>query len=325
MFHQSNKLGLVLPLIYIYLTLLDPVVAKGQYVVPLNMGMKVSIPYDIANLFGRFPIQGALSVVLALALNAILFFGVITAPFGYFFGIPSKKYVLGDVEVSETSSAAASKRMDFVDEGVEYFDYKPINNERKVYLTPSPRSSITLNEDRTLFYFLEDVVNLLGKQDNFWTNFSSTWQDVSPRENAKSSEFLDIIWKLYVDLVNKPQSPNLPNTILDGWFSFMPQSGSVRSKSCDLLSVCYAHGALKRLPNWLIKIYHVFSGKMAHMPSEFKDAILQGMKDEGQCVPNYSNSCAESPFTIVLKSVLNFLPMDNYFNNLKKRKQAMYM
>lgn len=119
MFHQSNKLGLVLPLIYIYLTLLDPVVAKGQYVVPLNMGMKVSIPYDIANLFGRFPIQGALSVVLALALNAILFFGVITAPFGYFFGIPSKKYVLGDVEVSETSSAAASKRMDFVDEGVE--------------------------------------------------------------------------------------------------------------------------------------------------------------------------------------------------------------
>lgn len=115
-----------------------------------------------------------------------------------------------------------------------------------------------MNEDRTLFYFLEDVVNLLGKQDNFWTNFSSTWQDVSPRENAKSSEFLDIIWKLYVDLVNKPQSPNLPNTILDGWFSFMPQSGSVRSKSCDLLSVCYAHGALKRLPNWLIKIYHVF-------------------------------------------------------------------
>lgn len=74
-----------------------PVVPKGQFVQPLNMGMQVAIPYDIANIFNR-PINfGPISALISTgSLLYILFFGVITSPFGYFFGIPSEKYVLGD-------------------------------------------------------------------------------------------------------------------------------------------------------------------------------------------------------------------------------------
>jgi len=72
----------------------DPVSSKGMYVQPLNMGMQMAIPYDIANIFNR-PIAGVTSVVLTVGLAIVLIFGVITSPFGYMFGIPSNKYVMG--------------------------------------------------------------------------------------------------------------------------------------------------------------------------------------------------------------------------------------
>lgn len=70
---------------------------KGQYVQPLNMGMQVAIPYDITNIVNR-PINfGPISALISTGcLLYILFFGVITSLFGYFFGVPSEKYVLGD-------------------------------------------------------------------------------------------------------------------------------------------------------------------------------------------------------------------------------------
>jgi len=63
----------------------------NHYIEPLNLGMKMNIPYDIANVFNR-PIAGVLATILVVCMGCILFFGVISSPFGYMFGIPSRKY-----------------------------------------------------------------------------------------------------------------------------------------------------------------------------------------------------------------------------------------
>jgi len=93
------KIQLIASLLFAVLVIIlvsqkSQVEGKAQFVEPANMGMKMSIAYDIANLWRR-PIAGVLSTVLAISLAIILFFGVITSPFGYMFGIPSRKYVLG--------------------------------------------------------------------------------------------------------------------------------------------------------------------------------------------------------------------------------------
>ena len=59
----------------------SPTDTKGQYVMPLLGGMKMSVAYDIANLFIR-PIAASISTFLSICLLFILFFGVITSPFG---------------------------------------------------------------------------------------------------------------------------------------------------------------------------------------------------------------------------------------------------
>ncbi|CAG7723850.1 unnamed protein product [Allacma fusca] len=82
---------------------LTSVDSKGQYVESLNMGLQMAIPYDAANIFNR-PIAAFISTFLSICLAAILFFGVITSPFGYMFGIPSRKYVLGTVGARSFSS-----------------------------------------------------------------------------------------------------------------------------------------------------------------------------------------------------------------------------
>jgi hypothetical protein len=64
------------------------------------MGMQMAIPYDIANIFNR-PIAGVTSVILTVSLGLIIFFGIITSPFGYFFGVPSRRYVLGGKPAKE--------------------------------------------------------------------------------------------------------------------------------------------------------------------------------------------------------------------------------
>ena len=85
---------------------------KSQYVEPLNSGLQFSIPYDAANIFIR-PIAASISVFLAIAMCFILFFGVITSPFGYVFGIPSRKYVLGsESEIQHTQTAGIKRSLD---------------------------------------------------------------------------------------------------------------------------------------------------------------------------------------------------------------------
>src|SRR5688572_25230078 len=53
----------------------------------------MSLAYDAANIINR-PFATVLGSCLAGSLGLILFFGVITQPFGFMFGIPSRKYVL---------------------------------------------------------------------------------------------------------------------------------------------------------------------------------------------------------------------------------------
>lgn len=61
---------------------------KDQYVQPMMMGMQVAIPYDIANIFNRpVSLSPFVSTFFGLSLLYILFFGVITSPFGYMFGV----------------------------------------------------------------------------------------------------------------------------------------------------------------------------------------------------------------------------------------------
>lgn len=61
---------------------------KDQYVQPLPMGLQVAIPWDIANIWNRpVSLSPFLSTFLGLTLLYILFFGVITSPFGYMFGV----------------------------------------------------------------------------------------------------------------------------------------------------------------------------------------------------------------------------------------------
>ena len=92
--HLFSLLTVTICIILVFNTIIQPVSSKGQYVQPLNMGMQMAIPYDIANIFNR-PIAGVTAVILTVGLGLIMFFGIITAPFGYFFGIPSRKYVTG--------------------------------------------------------------------------------------------------------------------------------------------------------------------------------------------------------------------------------------
>lgn len=109
---------------------------KDQYVQPLNMGMQIAIPYDIANIFNRpinfGPIAGLLS---AGCLLYILFFGVITSPFGYFFGVPSEKYVLGEAWKTLPVTKEKTARI-----GTDYGYYTPQRENYPKYSQPYRRS-----------------------------------------------------------------------------------------------------------------------------------------------------------------------------------------
>ncbi|CAG7823214.1 unnamed protein product [Allacma fusca] len=130
-----EKIGLCSQILVLIVILYCPhsVVGKGQYVMPLLGGMKMSLSYDIANLFLR-PVASFLSVFVSIAMLFILFFGIITAPFGYAFGIPSRKYVLG---------GQAGRSMDF-----QFFN----------------SSSLSLSDD-TFFPTFEDQVFYLLPKD----------------------------------------------------------------------------------------------------------------------------------------------------------------
>jgi len=101
-----------------------------------------AVPYDIANIFIR-PIAGVIGVSISVALLLILFFGVITSPFGYFFGVPSRKYVMGGVGAIE---AKASPRL-FPSEGI-------LNTIQEMDLFPPPSSKA--------FFFWMDGEDLDG-------------------------------------------------------------------------------------------------------------------------------------------------------------------
>ena len=147
---------------------------KNQYVMPMSMGLKMSLPYDICNVFNR-PIFGVTAVILTVALGLIILFGIITSPFGYFFGIPSRKYVLGGP--------------------VDHF-----------HSQGSPR----MKSDPNLLNFLDMLQN-----PDFSPSFSkSIFHLVNER-----------------DLVNE---------------------------DCKLLLICYGHGAIHYVPQWLLGFYAIF-------------------------------------------------------------------
>lgn len=149
--------------------LIKEVELESQYVMPMSMGLKLSLPYDIANLFIR-PTAGAISVLISVALLFIIFFGIITSPFGYFFGIPSRKYVL---------SGSPSERIE-----------------------ASPR-----------FLEAEGILHKIQQLELFPLNSTSFFYWMGT-ENIE--------------------------------------------QDCQLMALCYAHGAFTSLPTKLLKIYSIF-------------------------------------------------------------------
>jgi len=151
---------------------INEIESKNQYVQPLNMGMQVAIPYDIANIFNRPVWFGrTASLFLSGCILFILFFGVITSPFGYMFGIPSEKYVLGQTWGSlsgfdATKDKAPSRNMnisDFDSGWVDENNYEYVEEEENIdrNYRPSPRSLSTSYYSgdfiESMFYWMPTV------------------------------------------------------------------------------------------------------------------------------------------------------------------------
>lgn len=102
-FQPLISLSIIVMLLLAYVLQFKVTDCKKQYVQVLNSGLHTSQPYDIANIFRR-PVAAIISIVLTIFLAVFIFFGIITSPFGYFFGIPSRKYVLGGVNTTSKAS-----------------------------------------------------------------------------------------------------------------------------------------------------------------------------------------------------------------------------
>jgi hypothetical protein len=223
--------------------------AKDQYVLPLNMGMKSSISYDIANMFNRPNVlQGGLAIFLSYCILGIVFFGVITAPFGYMFGIPSQKYVLGDLKTIyqqiQDEDAASESRIANI---THQFDVGPGHSEA------SPRNFGEHPND-TFLRLSEMWSNLQDKLD--FSQFNTLWTNLNFKPNKSLIRLLkNEAWKAFVDFSNRSYSPNF----LSSMFYLMPKSDpEVMSEGCQLLALCYGHGSTKHLPSKFIRLYSVF-------------------------------------------------------------------
>lgn len=268
MIWKTGKNTYILPSFFILVAyLILPVSSKDQYVEPLLFGMKASIPYDMANLFNRFPFQGGLAVILGLGLAGILFFGVITSPFGYMFGVPSEKYVLGDFALKHPE--------------VEDPNFNP-NVHRRMSLEPpefpmaSPRSSSSVLLDyvrsvkgsprkifsdqqstepccQTFLHYFDSIVEYL----DYWEPaFPQSWK---PSLSVLRNRLGGKIGKEIVTTVESTLgSEYTPEFIESMFYLISEKERDIRNPSCQLRMVCHAHGVLHHLPPLLLKIYHKF-------------------------------------------------------------------
>lgn len=248
-----KHLSFSLCLIILVFCLTNPVSSKDQYVEPLLFGMKVSIQYDMANMFNRFPFQAGLSLILGLGLAGILFFGVITAPFGYMFGVPSEKYVMGDF-----SFHPASSRM---------FDSFETSSPSSVLLDyvrsekMSPRTIFSDNrgesEDQqccqTFLHYFDATIGYL----DFWEpGFLQKWK---PYLNVLRNRLGGKVGKDIVNTVESTLSTKYTPEFVHSMFYLIPESEeSVRNPACEKRMVCHAHGTLQYISPTIVKIYQKF-------------------------------------------------------------------
>lgn len=256
---MANLKFFTLCVLFTITLVIEPVCPKDQYVEPLLFGMKVSIPYDMANLFTRFPFQGGLSVVLGLGLAGILFFGVITAPFGYMFGVPSEKYVLGDYSFhkggrmltylnEEFSSPASSSVL------LEYIRSEKAN-PRTIF---SDQRQLQDSQDeeqccQTFLYYFDSVMNYL----DYWEpGFLQKWK---PSLNVLRRRLGGKVGKDIVTAVESSLSTKFTPEYESSMFYLISEKETdVRNEVCQQRMVCHAHGTLQYLPETALKIYHKF-------------------------------------------------------------------
>ncbi|CAL8100349.1 unnamed protein product [Orchesella dallaii] len=306
-----------------------PVSSKEQYVEPLLFGMKATLPYDMANLFNEFPIQGGLALLLGLGIMFILFFGVITSPFGYMFGVPSEKYVMGDFKIPHPEVAAAEKRIMYS---------IPSNGAPRSFLLDyvnsvkgSPRTIFSdKREDQeeeqccqTFLYYFDAILGYF----EFWEpGFLEKWK---PSLNVLRSRLGGKVGKDIVNTVESSLRKEYRPDFIHSIFYLIPEEEDIRSnEACQLRMVCHAHGAIQYLPVSMLKIYHKFSKKLTKIPKEYVEAMRLGMMNETLCAEAYSvhsaTPCLDNAFTLTLKSYMSLLPYKDQIGGMPRRKHKMY-
>lgn len=235
-----------------------PVFSKDEYVEPLLFGLKVSVPYDLANLFNRFPIQGALSLILATGLSFILFFGVITSPFGYMFGVPSEKYILGDYALKHPEMSS-SRSVDLTTE----LPSMPKSSFLLDYIRSEKGSARTLFSDQphqseqeccqTFLYYFDSIMSYL----DYWEpGFLEKWKpSISMLRTRLGGKVGKEVIKTVESTLNSQYTPDYIHSM---FFLISENEKDVRNPTCQKRIICHAHGALPYMPVALLKIYHKF-------------------------------------------------------------------
>lgn len=337
----------------LFLTVINPVSPADQYVEPLLFGMKVNLPYDMANLFNRFPFQGGLSVLLAVTLAGILFFGVITAPFGYMFGVPSEKYILGDFSFHkggrmfpdslEPDTSSSSVLLDYV---------TSVKGSPRTIFSDQRQLQSVSDEEPCCQTFLHYFDSILAYLDYWEPGFLEKWK---PMLNVLRNRLGGKVGK---DIVNTMESTlntkYAPEYMHSMFYMISEDEKDVRNPVCQQRMICHAHGAMQYLSPTILKVYQRFrylntkqkwassrkrkilynyiilifflvwcSKKLKNIPPGYPEAMKIGMYNDTLCSEVYS-ACTDNAFTLALKSYMSLLPERTQINGMPRRKHKMY-
>ncbi len=195
---------------------------KGQFVQPMMHGMQIAIPWDIANIWNRpVSLSPFLSTFLGLALLYILFFGVITSPFGYMFGVYVQNfYRLYFFLVNQFFHASFSLFL----------------------CRPSQKYVLGIGDDS----FIGALVNAADQWEAVGKDTSSS--DGAP---ASSRSFATSIVRKVIQY--QWERPDFTNAV----FQYTPNAID-EELTCQQLILCYAHSSLKELPIVSTPIFRVF-------------------------------------------------------------------